>query len=203
MAHTPPGKTRERVFRFMQKRLLAGSPPTVREVQEAMGFGAVESARKHLEALVDEGRLSKTAGRARSYRLAGKQRIRRPPQMVPVLGEVPAGDLTLAVQSPEGHVLVESRFAHRELFALTVTGDSMVGAGILDGDVVIVRRQSTAQSGDVVVAMVDGEATVKKLRRRGRRVELLPANARFRPIVVSADTVTILGLVIELRRAIA
>ena len=74
MAHTPIGRTRERVFRFMRDRLLAGAPPTVREVQEAMGFGAVESARKQLEALVTEGRLAKTPGRARGYRLARQGR---------------------------------------------------------------------------------------------------------------------------------
>lgn len=203
MAHTPPGKTREKVFRFLQKRLLAGSPPTVREVQEAMGFNAVESARKHLEALVSEGRLSKTAGRSRSYRLAGRQKLRRAPVMVPLLGDVPAGDLRLAIQTSDGQVMVESRFPQRELFALTVRGDSMIDAGILSGDVVVVRRQATASSGDVVVAMVDGEATIKTLRRRGRRVELHPANAKFDPIVLPPDKVSILGLVIELRRRIA
>ena len=69
MAHTPPGRTREKVFRFMRRRLMEGAPPTVREVQDAMGFAAVESARKQLDALVAEGRLAKTAGRARGYRL--------------------------------------------------------------------------------------------------------------------------------------
>lgn len=202
MAHTPPGRTREKVFRFMRKRLLAGAPPTVREVQEAMEFAAVESARKHLEALVAEGRLAKTPGRSRSYRLAGLPKARRPAALVPLLGEVPAGDLQLAVQSPDGYVLVESRFADDELFALTVRGDSMIDAGILSGDTVVVRRQASASSGDVVVAMVDDEATVKTLRKRGRRIELHPANPAYEPIVPAPAEVRILGLVIELRRRI-
>jgi repressor LexA len=203
MAHTPPGKTREKVFRFVRKRLLAGAPPTVREVQEEMGFAAVESARKHLEALVNDGRLAKTPGRSRGYRLAGSPRSRRPAALVPVLGAVPAGDLQLAVQAPDGYLLVESRFSADELFALEVRGDSMVEAGIFSGDTVVVRRQATANTGDVVVAMVDDEATVKILRKRGRRVELHPANPDYQPIVPPPGDVRILGLVIELRRRIA
>ena len=203
MAHTPPGRTREKVFKLVRTRLLAGSPPTVREVQAAMGFAAVESARKHLEALVADGRLIKTPGRSRGYRLAGQPKTRRPTAVVPVLGDVAAGDLQLAVQSPDGYVVVESRFPPDELFALVVRGESMVGVGILPGDTVVVRRQATASTGDVVVALVDDEATVKTLRRRGRRVELHPANPEFEPIVPPPGELRILGLVIELRRRIA
>ncbi len=86
MAHTPPGRTRERVFRFVRDRLLSGAPPTVREVQAAMGFAAVESARKQLEALVDEGRLAKTPGRSRGYRLAQRDRGRGRTTQVPLVG---------------------------------------------------------------------------------------------------------------------
>ena len=200
MAHTPPGRTRERVFRFVRKRLLEGAPPTVREVQAEMGFGAVESARKHLEALVAEGRLRKQPGRARGYSLAESRRARRPSAVIPLVGEVRAGDLTLAVESPDGYLLVESRFPAEELFALTVRGDSMTGAGILAGDVVVVRRQQRARSGDLVVAMVGEEATVKTFRQRGRRVELQPANPEYRPIVPRPEDLRILGLVVELRR---
>ena len=78
MARTPPGRTREQVFRFVRRRLLEGVPPTVREVQDAMGFAAVESARKHLEALVAEGRLQKSKGSARGYRLAGTRSAQKP-----------------------------------------------------------------------------------------------------------------------------
>lgn len=199
MAHTPPGRTREQVFRFVRKRLLAGAPPTVREVQEEFGFGAVESARKHLEALVAEGRLTKTPGRARGYRLRDDPKS-GPTAAIPVLGEVQAGDLTTAIQAPDGYVAVESRFPLEELFALKVRGDSMMGAGILAGDLVIVRRQESARSGQVVVAMVGDEATVKTLRLRGRRFELRPANPAYEPIVGSVDDLAILGVVLELRR---
>lgn len=198
MAHTPPGVTREKVYRFVRDRLLAGRPPTVREVQAAMGFGAVESARKQLEALVAEGRLAKDAGRARGYRLPvddGEPAVR-----VPLLGEVQAGDLRTAVQDPDGFVVAESRHPPDELFALKVRGDSMVDAGIFAGDVVIVRRQQKVEPGTIVVALVDDEATVKRFKTRRNRVVLEPANEAYEPIVLDPKSVKILGRVLEVRR---
>jgi repressor LexA len=197
MAHTPPGRTRERVYRFVRDRLLEGAPPTVREVQRAMGMRAVESARAQLEALVAEGRLEKLPGRARGYRLRG---ARARTARVPLLGEIQAGDLRTAIEAPRGWLVVESRAPSEELFALEVRGASMSGRGILAGDVVIVRRQPRAESGDVVVALVEDEATVKTLRLRRGQVVLEPANPGFAARVVPADEVRILGKVIELRR---
>jgi repressor LexA len=199
MAHTPPGVTREKVYSFVRDRLLAGAPPTVREVQVAMGFGAVESARKQLEALVAEGRLVKQPGLARGYQLpaafAGDRAVR-----VPLLGQVQAGDLRAAIQEPDGFVMVESRYAAEDLFALRVRGESMRDAGILDDDVVIVRRQPRAEAGQIVVALVDDEATVKTFRMRRNKVVLEPANEAFAPIVLEPGAVRILGRVVEVRR---
>ncbi len=197
MGRTPAGQTRERVFRFLRKRLLAGRPPTVREVQEAMGFRAVQTAQEHLEALVEEGRLSKAPGRARGYRLPGGD---RPAGMVPLLGRVVAGALAEAIEAPEGYVPIRPTRRTEGLFALRVCGESMRDAGILSDDVVIVRRQPTARSGEIVVAMVDGEATVKRLKLRRRRVELHPENPDFEVIVPKGHDVRILGKVIEIRR---
>jgi repressor LexA len=197
MGRTPSGQTRERVFRHVRDRLQAGAPPTVREVQEAFGFRSVGSARDHLEALVAEGRLAKSEGRARGYRLPGGE---RPPVPVPLLGRVPAGPLDAAIEEVEDWLPVRTRLDPSELFALRVRGESMTGAGILDGDVVIVRRQTTAASGDIVVALVGDEATVKRLRLRGRRVELCPENPAFGPIVPQPTEVKLLGRVVEVRR---
>lgn len=228
MAHTPPGQTRERIFRFVRERLLAGDPPTVREVQEAFGFRAPASAREQLEALVGEGRLAKEdGGRARGYRLPERT---AGVAFVPVLGRVQAGALTEAIEEADGFVATAGRSPRDELFALRVRGESMRDAAILDGDLVIVRRQSRAQSGQIVVALVgdgvggaeeaDGgeataveatavEATVKTLRlvpsrdRRGAavtRIELHPANPDFAPIVPPPGKVEILGVVVEVRR---
>jgi repressor LexA len=187
---------REAIFRFVREQILAGDPPTVREVQAAFGFRAVESARSHLESLVAAGRLVKVAGKARGYRLPEGE---GPPVWVPLVGRVAAGDLSLAVEATEGYVPVRPR-GGAELFALRVRGDSMVGAAILDGDVVVVRRQATAESGEIVVARVGDEATVKRLRLVRGRVELHPENPAFDPIVAAPGAVEILGKVVEVHR---
>ncbi len=198
MGRTPPGRTRERVLHFVRRRLLSGRPPTVRDVQRAFGFRAVETARQHLEALVREGRLAKERGVARGYRLHPEGGT--PTVLVPLLGRVQAGELTTAVEDLESYLPVRSRRSPEELFGLRVRGESMTGAGILPGDVVIVRRRPTASSGDLVVALVDDEATVKRLRRRGRRVELHPENPAFDILVPDPRELRILGVVVEVRR---
>ena len=200
MGRTPAGETREKVFAFVRDRLLAGQPPTVREVQEALGFRAVRTAQQHLERLVEDGRLVAGRHRARGYRLPGSTPGART-VLAPVLGRVPAGALDEAMEDPDGYLPVDARGAAAgDLFALRVRGESMTGVGILPGDLVIVRRQPTAASGDVVVARVGDEATVKTFRMRGQRVELRPENSAFEPIVLDAGEVAILGKVIEVRR---
>ena len=199
MGRTPPGQTRERVFRFVQERLSAGQPPTVREVQEAFGFRAVQTAREHLEALVTEGRLEKQPGKARGYRLPGP--AVDPPRWVPLLGRVPAGAFETAVEYLDGYLPVQaSLFDDEELFGLRVQGESMRDAGILPDDVVVVRRQPTADDGDIVVALVGDEATVKRLRRRGGRIELHPDNPAYDVLFPAPEEVQLLGRVIEVLR---
>ncbi len=202
MAYTSPGETRRKVFEFLRTRLEAGSPPTVREVQAAFDFRSVESAREHLEALVREGRLVKTAGKARSYRLAAPGRATR---LVPLLGRVQAGVPVTAVEDPDGYVPTD-RPDGEELFALRVRGESMTGAGILPGDIVIVRRQAAARPGDIVVALVRGiedEATVKRLRQDGSRWVLQPENPAFEPLAPDPADLMVLGKVVEVRRSLA
>jgi repressor LexA len=209
MAHTPPGKTRKQVFRYVRDRLLAGSSPTIREVQEAFGFSAVESARKHLEALVADGLLKKESGKSRGYRLASGANPAFPPALIPLVGQVQAGAFAEAIENPEGFLPVSSpasrsarlsRVGRDELFALRVRGQSMIEAGIFPGDFVVVRRQPVAQNGEIVVAQVDGEATVKTFRIRNRRIELHPANPEFDIIVPDPSELTILGKVVEVHR---
>ena len=202
MPRTPPGETRRRVYAWVRERILAGAPPSTREVQERFGFRAVQSARLHLETLVAEGKLTKKPGRARGYGLP-----RRGPdasRSVPILGRVQAGRLTEAVEAPEGYLAVAATGEEASFFALRVRGESMTGAGILPGDLVIVRQQDQAVDGAVVVALVDGEATVKRLRTRGGRLELVAANPEFASIVPTRrGEVRILGQVVEVRRRLA
>jgi repressor LexA len=188
---------------------MAGAPPTIREVQDAFGFRSVESARAQLDALVSDGLLMKTPGKSRSYRLPEDPRLASgAPRLVPLLGRVQAGGPTAAIEEPEGYVLIEPRpaaTADDELFALRVRGESMTGAGILPDDIVIVRRQRSADPGDIVVALVSGaedEATIKTLRRRRNRWYLQPENPDFAPIVPDPKALQILGKVIEVRRTL-
>jgi len=206
--HGTAGETRESVLAFVRRRLRAGSPPSVREVQAALGFRAVEGARKHLEALVAEGRLVKQSGTARGYRLPDEETAHA--ALVPIVGRVQAGAPSLAVEDVDGHVAIDAR-AHgsgagtssdpERFFALRVRGESMRDAGILDGDLVIVKRGRNARSGEIVVALVGGEATVKTLHAQRGRIELRPANPAFSPIVMrEEDELVLLGTVVEVRR---
>ena len=203
MAYTSPGETRKKIYGFVRERILNGTPPTTRDVQRAFGFRAVQSARQHLEKLVFEGKLAKVDGRSRGYRLPEFGKASQP-QLIAMLGRVQAGELTEAMEDPPEYIMVQTRFEDSELFALTVEGESMLYAGILPGDVVIVRRQPTAIPGDIVVALVGEETTVKRYRERDGRVELHPENDAFSPIIPRKDgePFSLLGKVIEVRRSV-
>lgn len=198
--YTPEGSTRDKVYRFVREQLEAGRSPTLREVQQAMGFRAVETARQHLVRLVEEKRLRKDPG-ARGYALPARDAVQS--ISVPLLGRVPAGGLEEAIEDYAWSLPVDvsSSMQRDALFALRVEGESMRDAGILPGDLVVVQMQPTARSGEIVVAMVDDEATIKTLRRVGRRVELHPENPEYQPIVPRPEQeFRILGRVIEVRR---
>ena len=194
------GQTRERIYLYVRKRLIEGNPPTIREVQSAFGFKAVQTAREHLEILVHEKRLVKDPRKSRCYRLPGILRGRPAMLSIPILGRVQAGELCMAVEDLEGYVHVESKSSPNELFGLRIRGDSMSGAGIFPGDIVIVRRQSVANPGEYVVVLVGDEATVKTLRIKNARIELHPENPEYQPIIPNPDECRILGKVVELRR---
>ncbi|RJO70464.1 MAG: repressor LexA [Myxococcales bacterium] len=193
-----PRASHEEIFEFVRRQIVAGTPPTIRDVQRHFGFRSCASARQHLDLLVAEGRLVKVGGVARGYRLPDDPG-NRPAAHVPIVGRVQAGPLSLAVEEIEGYAVVETSEPD-ELFALRVKGDSMREAGILDGDLVIVRRQDDADDGAIVAARVVDEATVKRLRKRGRFVELHPANPEFQPLRLAAEEVSLLGRVVEVRR---
>ena len=195
------GSTRDRVYAYVRERLLTGDPPTVREIRDALGLRAVQSVQVHLQSLLREGRLEQEPGqergRARGYRLPDVQHGH---MLVPLLGRVQAGVPTLAVEEPEGYLPIEARPAGDGILALRVRGLSMRDAGILPGDIVIVRRQQQLDDGDIVVALVGDEATVKTLRRARLGIELHAANPDFSPMRPAADELVLLGKVIEVRR---
>ncbi len=197
MAYTKPGATKNRIYQFMRRRLLEGQPPTVREVQREFGMRAVQSAKNHLDALVHEGLLNHQPGKARGYRLPGQAPAGA---LIPLAGQVQAGPFNVAIENIEGYLPVHSVASSDSLFALRIKGDSMIDAGILDGDVVLVRYQHEAYQGDIVVAMVGEEAVVKEFRRAGRQVKLCPRNDSYPILSLDPKKVTILGKVVEVRR---
>ena len=184
-----------------------GYPPAVREIGAAVGLNSPSTVHSHLAQLERAGYLRRdpTKPRAIEVRFAassGAIAERRPPRHVPLIGEVAAGTDVLAQENVEELVPVPEDFTgDGELFMLKVRGDSMVEAGILDGDFVVVSRQNTATNGDVVVAGIPGdEGTVKTFTKKGDVVTLLPANSSLEPMVFSAEEVAIFGRVVTVMR---
>ena len=175
-----------------------GYPPTVQELADIFEVSA-PSIHDRLNQLVRKGYLQRTEKKARGLTIA-----RRPEDMtvklvaVPLVGTVAAGVPILAVENIVGEVLVaETTTRGGECFALTVQGESMIDAGINDGDTIIVRRQALAENGDIVVAMLDDETTVKRLRIDNGLVELHPENPKLTPVTIHPDSdFRILGKVV-------
>lgn len=179
-----------------------GYPPTVREIGEAVGLTSSSSVHAQLANLERRGLLHKDPTKPRAMTLSDSPRAEG--VVVPLLGRIAAGSPTLADQHVEDHLVVPMGFAgDAEHFALTVHGDSMVDAGILDGDVVIVKAGEAAESGDIVVAVLPGlaedEATVKRLRRQRGRVMLVPENPAMEPFEMDPSG-RIVGTVVAVLR---
>lgn len=183
------------VFNFIRNRLSEGISPSVREIMDAMGFKSTSTAHRYIETLVSEGLIEKTGNLNRSLRLPNSSST-----SVPVMGTVTAGQPITAVEDITGYVGFEAQGTDsQDLFALKIRGESMINAGILDGDIVIIERRCYAENGDIVVALVDGEdATVKTFYKEKGHFRLQPENDTMEPIIV--DEVEILGKVVGLKR---
>ncbi|MBO5798283.1 MAG: transcriptional repressor LexA [Clostridia bacterium] len=195
-------KKQQAVLAFLQERANEGLPPTVREICTAAGIKSTSTVHAYLKTLEDEGYISRQSGLNRAIRI-NKPDTPAPaptpvPGRVPLLGRVTAGLPILAVEEVEDYVPYTGHYDVSELFALRVTGTSMINAGILDKDVVIVRRTATAENGDIVVALVGEEATVKRFFKEDGHFRLQPENDAFEPIIV--PEVAILGKVVSLVR---
>ena len=156
-----------------------GYPPSVREIGEAVGLRSPSTVHFHLKHLEDAGLIEKGAGKGRAITL------KEPPvpeNQVPIVGNVAAGSPILAQECIEDYLPFDTGGRDGEFFALRVRGESMLNAGILPGDLVVVHRQQTAQNGEIVVAMIEDEATVKRLSRRNGQIWLLPENEAYEPI---------------------
>jgi len=186
-------KSQQKVYDFLRKEAPRGVPPTVREICAATGLRSTSTVHAHLKTLERLGYITRDAGLNRSIRLEGSEAAAQ----VPILGKVTAGIPILAVEDIEGYIPFPQKEG-KELFALHVSGLSMRDAGILDGDYVVAEKTPTSSDGEIVVAMIEEEATVKRFYREGSRIRLQPENPDFEPIY--AENVFILGKVIAVVR---
>ncbi len=171
-------------------------PPSVREIGENVGLSSSSTVHNHLNQLERRGLIKRDPSKSRTVQLVQDQALdqqRRNAVSVPIVGHVAAGAPILAEQNIEDHVLLSSELAKDGYFLLRVRGDSMINAGILDGDLVLVRPQHEATNGSIVVALVDGDATVKRFERANGHVKLIAENPAYEPIVTS--NVSLVGLV--------
>ena len=180
-----------RVLSFIiQQQRDTGAPPTVREICFAMGYSSVNNARQHLRLIEQKDYIRLVKGRARGIEVLidlpherGGNEIE-----VPLVGAVAAGKPITAIENLEGHITLDRNlFKGEGLFTLRIKGDSMKGIGVLDGDIVIVQQQSAAENGEIVVAIIEGEATLKRYIKKDTRVILRAENPQYEDIVVSSD----------------
>lgn len=184
-----------------------GYPPSVREIGAAVGLGSPSTVHSHLSTLQRLGFLKRDPTKPRAIEVrwdsaSGAAVERRPVRHVPLIGDVAAGTDVLAQENVEETIPVPADLTgDGELFMLRVRGDSMVDAGILDGDLVVARSETEAKVGEIIIAGIPGEeATVKTFQRQGDSIVLVPANERLEPMVFDPEDVRIFGRVVTVMR---
>ena len=186
--------SRKKILDYLKKSAAENRSPSVREICEATGLKSTSTVHSHLNVLEENGYITRSGGH-RSIRMSDDE----PSVSVPVIGRVTAGLPIYAFEEVTGHIPFPSaKAAGRELFALNVTGESMRDIGILDGDIVVCEKTPSAENGDIVVALIGDEATVKSFYKEDGHFRLQPHNPDFEPIIT--DELSILGKVISLYR---
>jgi repressor LexA len=180
-----------------------GYPPSMREIGAAAGLASPASVSYQIDALIEKGFIRKDAAKGRAFEIVEQEEAIKPEKTVniPLVGRIAAGGPITAEQHiEEVYPLPESLVGKGELFLLKVVGDSMIDLAICDGDFVVIRSQKTAEKGEIVAAMIDGEATVKTLSKKDGHIWLLPANDNYAPI--DGDNAEILGKVTAVLRSV-
>ncbi|MBQ3485720.1 MAG: transcriptional repressor LexA [Clostridia bacterium] len=197
----PRGDNQQRILDFIKSEIQTkGYPPSVREIALAVGLKSTSTVHGHLQRLEKRGLLHRDAMKPRAMEVTGDPNfVRNTSTAIPVIGRVTAGIPILAEENLDEYVAIpDVMLGEGEHFILLVRGDSMIDAGILDGDYIVVRKTADALNGEIVVAMVDDSATVKRFFKEDGRFRLQPENQSMEPIY--ADEVTILGKVVSLYR---
>ncbi len=173
----------EKVLNFIRKRIGERLPPTVREIGEELGFKSTGTVRDYLKVLIKKGLVRRMNNKSRAIELTERASVNR----IPIIGTIMAGKPNLAYEEIQGYVDVDNLFLGRlgfdDVFALRVKGDSMIDAGILDGDVAIIKKQPLAENNEIVAALLDNnEVTLKRLVRKSSKYHLEAANQNYPPI---------------------
>ena len=167
-----------KILAFIETELaMTGRPPTYRDIAHHFGYEAVGTVQDHIRILIKKGYLEKEPGVARGLRVTHRSHSLQ----IPILGTIPAGKPIESIETILGSLAIPAQWKG-DIYALKVTGESMKDAGILDGDFVIVKKQNHIENGDIVVALLEGEVTVKYFERKKGIARLIPANPRFIPI---------------------
>ena len=199
----PRGDNQQRILDFIKSEIQTkGYPPSVREIAQAVGLKSTSTVHGHLQRLEKRGLLHRDAMKPRAMEVMGDPNfVRNNSTAVPVIGRVTAGLPILAEENLDEYVAIpEVMLGEGEHFILLVRGDSMIDAGILDGDYIVVKRCTEALNGEIVVAMIEDSATVKRFYKEDGHFRLQPENSSMAPIY--ADEVTILGKVVSLYRVV-
>lgn len=184
----------KRVLMYLKECANTGIPPTVREICAATGIKSTSTVHSYLKLLEEHGYITRQSGLNRAIRMPGENVVR-----VPLVGRVTAGQPVLAVEEIEDYVPYSGgSYPPEDLFALRAVGDSMINAGILDNDVIIVYKTPDINDGDIVVALIEDEATVKRIYYENGYIRLQPENEKYQPIIVKEAL--ILGKVVSLLR---
>ena len=208
-----PLSTRQKtILDFIRNHIAQhGYPPTVREIGEAVDLSSSSTVHAHLKSLEERGHIQRDAVLTRAIKVVGQAPSDNAPvhnpktgmrvRNFPIIGTVAAGKPRLAVEDIEDYFPLPEDFVNGDGFILRVRGDSMIDDGIRNGDFVVVRRQQTANDGDTVVALIDSEATVKRLYREKNRIRLQPANQAMKPIF--SQSADVLGKVVGVVRRLS
>jgi repressor LexA len=182
----------EVIFHFIQEKIREfGFPPTVREIGERFNI-TVKGAYDHLKAIEKKGYIRCAQNKSRAIEILVKDEVGINAVNIPLLGSIAAGSPVLAEENIEDYLsFPESVFGKGVFFALRVKGDSMIDAGIHDGDIAIIRKQKTVNNGEVIAALIDDEATLKIFKKEKNKVKLLPANPAYEPLIL--NEVDVLG----------
>ena len=189
------------IYDFLLKSIREkGYAPSIPEIGARFNIVSTNGVSDHLKALEKKGYIRRVGKRAIEVLSAVGKPLITAVREIPVLGRVPAGKPFLSEENMEGYLTIANDLGAGKLFALKVKGDSMVNAGILDGDQVIVKQQSTAENGQIVCALIEGEATLKRFYKKDGVITLRPENEKYPPITVAQGEFRIVGRVIGLQR---